>query len=162
MSAITPQQPPAPHPRQPDPSGALYGDVPLSVPRRCKDSPYVTILSRLDGVTAYTMRRANDSEDVTVQCKIDTRNEYLLMVGTTLHYDKSNNNEARIRCAYAPLARVIALQQPSTDLDRCIVDHANNNPLDNTAANLHWVTLSFKLNVQRRPPSSGFVGVNSS
>lgn len=56
-----------------------------------------------------------------VQCKIDTRNEYLLMVGTSLHYDKASNNEARIRCAHMPLARVIALQQPSKDPDRCML-----------------------------------------
>ncbi|ETS62896.1 hypothetical protein PaG_02659 [Moesziomyces aphidis] len=39
------------------------------------------------------------------------------------------------------------------------LDHANNDPLDNTAANLHWVTPSFNtLNMRRTAPSSGFFG----
>ncbi len=105
------------------------------------------------------MRRPKDNEDATVRCKIDTRNEFLLMNGIMLHTDGATGVH-RIRCDSMALARVVALQQPSDDPDRIFVDHANLDTLDNTAANLHWVTPSFnKFNVQRTPGPSGFFGV---
>ncbi|CBQ72784.1 hypothetical protein sr02333 [Sporisorium reilianum SRZ2] len=112
---------PDPFPRQPQASGALYGDLPLTLPRYRSNSHFVVIVSRENGVTSYEVRR----------------------VGI------ENNDKKRVVRGGMPVAVLVARQHPSPDPERQYVDHANGDALDDTVANLHWVTPAF--NAWNRP-----------
>ncbi len=82
-----PQTPPPPHthtqyiprPWQADilPSGALYGDLPLIVPRPREDSLKIVVSSRSNDVTTYEVHKGG--QGAPIRFKIETCNELLLL-----------------------------------------------------------------------------------
>lgn len=163
MSDLTRSQSPQPYPRQLPLSGALYGPLPLTLPRKMYKSSHITIVARDEGVTTYAIRRHMDNDDAVVHGLLDTSNEWLLMAGLYLHWNP-DLKQYRVRIGDIPVARIVAGQQPPNNPDRIVVDHANGKPLDNRAANLHWVTARFNTfnRAQKKPPPSKFFGVTKS
>ena len=74
---------PAPYPREPQASGALYGDLPLVVPRLNLQSPHVVIFKRENGTTWYSMTSPGDP-NLSGTFKISTCNEFILAGGVRL------------------------------------------------------------------------------
>ena len=133
----------------------MYGALPLEVPRTRETSSQVTILSRLEGVTSFTVRKGRS--DVVVPCRIDTINEWILYGGIFLD---PQGDSYRLKSSGMNVARLVAADLPRTHPDRVIVDHANRDTTDNTALNLHWVTERFNgFNREQRANQSGFRGV---
>ncbi|SJX62624.1 uncharacterized protein SRS1_02333 [Sporisorium reilianum f. sp. reilianum] len=147
---------PDPFPRQPQASGALYGDLPLTLPRYRSNSHIVVIVSRENGVTSYEVRRKRDDEPD--RCKIDTINEWILAGGVRIE----DTDKKRVLRGGMAVAVLVAKQHPSPDPERQYVDHANSDALDNTVANLHWVTPAFNAWNKERKDKNGYFGVHRS
>lgn len=141
-------------------SGALRGDLPLKLPRHLSTSAHVTLERRQDGITHYTVRRAIDDEEdpaTTVKCKLDTKNEWILMIGVTVSFKSGAH---RVEAGMMKVARIVADEIPRKHPDRVYVDHANGDSTDDTVANLHWVTPAFNAyNFLKVAGASNFFGV---
>lgn len=146
---------PDPWPQEPRSDGALYGDLPIEVPRATETNTHITIHDRKDGVTYFRARQANKQH--IVEGKIDTAYERFIF-NVTLYQVKGQD---RMRIGSMDLGRAVALQGPlPSDPSRVFADHADGDALNNTAANLHWVTPSFNnFNRKKKRDSNGFVRV---
>ncbi|TKY86263.1 hypothetical protein EX895_005088 [Sporisorium graminicola] len=147
--------PPDLWPRQPHPSGALYGELPLTLPRTRSNSHIVVIVSRENGVTSYEVRRRVDDEPHC--CQIDTSSEWILAGGVRV--EKKRSDKPRAKVGGMSVAVLVAQQRPSTDPERIYVDHADGNSLNDTFANLHWVTPAFNSWNRPRKERAEYFGV---
>ncbi|GAC93490.1 hypothetical protein PHSY_001055 [Pseudozyma hubeiensis SY62] len=149
-------EPPEPWPTDFKEDGAIHGDLPLVVPRPKRHSNKVIIVEREGGTTFYDFYRGKDP----IRFRIDTKYEWVLLCALNLISQKA---PYRLTSGGVPLARIIALHHPSTDLSRDQVDHADRDTTNDCEANLHWVTSQFNsFNVKRTTPTpaTGFFGVS--
>ena len=121
---------------------------------------HIVILSQNKGVTKYSIRRHMDLDELTQHSLLDPSNKF--MSGMYLHYN-TTLNQYRVRIGDIPIAQMVAQQQPSSNLERIIVDHANGDSMDSQMENLHWVTSQFNSfnNKKQTVPESGFYGMQT-
>ncbi|SJX62930.1 uncharacterized protein SRS1_13756 [Sporisorium reilianum f. sp. reilianum] len=144
---------PAPWPSDFQPDGSLWGDLPITVPRPRRRSMKIIIVKLENGITFYDVY----PRDTAIRCKIDTKNERILLCSLNV---MSPDPPYRLVSGDVPLARIVALQNPSTDPSRDRVDHADRDTTNDCSSNVRFVTPQFNaFNVARKVPASGFFEV---
>lgn len=113
------------------------------------------IVKQDNGITHYN---AYTKDGTTEQFMNDTKNKYILCL--SLSFRKVDNN-THMAAKDQLIARIVAMQNPSSDPARIMVDHADGNSHNDTAYNLHWTTAAFNsFNTKKgRKPEMGMFGV---
>ena len=93
------------------------------------------IVKRTNGVTSYKAHKGN----AILLFSISTSNKWMLL----LRLQVQESNRHCMLAGNMPISCLVALQNPSLHPKRTVVDHANQNPSNDCASNLHWVMPAF-------------------
>lgn len=72
---------------------------------------------------------------------------------------QTTGDKHRVKAGGISVAVLVARQRPSTDPERTYIDHAEGNLLNDTFANLHWVTPAFNTWNRDQKEQDGYFGV---